>query len=379
MTRVVEVIRRGRRGEDGRSSLKTVITVSANRTLKNSDSGTVFRCTAAVTLTLPSSTTPGWSVFVDADGANVILSAAGTINGSAGATITSGNSAFLYSDGTNYWMRFFVASAFAALAASEIAFTPIEGNAATDAQAAIASNTNRANRLSNGLAVATTTGTGNLYDLDPGYTVSGYAAGDVYRFTVDRANTGGAQIIIPTAGTRTIFKQDETLAFVNLVAGDLQPGETHVVHYDGTRLVLLTPSLARTNIRGVVRKATTAEAQAGTTAGAYPDVVGVKAAIEAQSPIKARGLITGSAATPTAENATNITSVTKNGDGDYTINFTTPMASSNYQAFVTVDEGGADGRCDWSVERSTNSVRVRIYYHTGTLVNRTFSLAVMES
>lgn len=141
MTRVIEVTRRGRRGADGQSNLTGVTALSADYMLSNDDSGKAFRCTAPLTLTIPSSLAAGWSIYVDADGANVTLATDTTINGVSSLVVTSGNSAFVYSDGTNHYARFFVSSAIASIAASGVGFAPITGNSATDVQAAITVNT----------------------------------------------------------------------------------------------------------------------------------------------------------------------------------------------------------------------------------------------
>lgn len=60
----------------------------------------------------------------------------------------------------------------------------------------------------------------------------------------------------------------------------------------------------------------------------------------------------------------NVSSITDNGTGNYTVNFTTAMPNSNYAASVTGDLGNvgdfAIGCTDDSVARTTTAVRVRI-------------------
>lgn len=137
MTRVIEVIRRGRKGADGQSNLIGVTETAVDMTLANSDSGRAFRCTANLTLTIPASLTAGWSCFVDADGGDVTLSTSATINGASSLVVTDGNSAKLYSDGTAHYARFFIANALTSLAATGVGFSPITGNNATNVQTAI--------------------------------------------------------------------------------------------------------------------------------------------------------------------------------------------------------------------------------------------------
>lgn len=68
----------------------------------------------------------------------------------------------------------------------------------------------------------------------------------------------------------------------------------------------------------------------------------VKAYVDALTPlsVKAGCYFDGTAGTPTAAGAFNIDSITDNGAGDYTINFTNDMPDTNYLAFVSYDSGG---------------------------------------
>jgi hypothetical protein len=63
--------------------------------------------------------------------------------------------------------------------------------------------------------------------------------------------------------------------------------------------------------------------------------------------------------------AGNVSTITDNGTGDYTVNFTTAMVDANYSANVTADVGGvADfavaSTGDSSTARTTSLVRTRI-------------------
>jgi len=136
--RTIEVIRRGRKGDDGLSNIVGVQELSGDFTAANANSGQAFHCTANLVLTLPAILAEGWSAIVDADGGDVTISTAATINGASSLVVTDGNSAFVYSDGTAHYARFYVANALTILAASGVGFSPITGNSATDVQAAIA-------------------------------------------------------------------------------------------------------------------------------------------------------------------------------------------------------------------------------------------------
>jgi hypothetical protein len=61
----------------------------------------------------------------------------------------------------------------------------------------------------------------------------------------------------------------------------------------------------------------------------------------------------------------NISSVTYNGTGNYTYNFTTAMPNANYAAVVSMDlqtTGGVKLSCGTKVFNTTN---VQVYYGTG--------------
>ena len=50
----------------------------------------------------------------------------------------------------------------------------------------------------------------------------------------------------------------------------------------------------------------------------------------------------GSIATPSIKGSGNISSITDNGTGDYTLNFTTAMSDVNYAYNITNDSGGSN-------------------------------------
>lgn len=264
-------------------------------------------------------------------------------------------------------------------AASEIDFTPIAGNAATDVQTAIATVTAQAlvnEQLSENAAipVALTGGT-TAYALAATDTVAAYAASQVYRFVVNAANTGAVTLNVDSLGAKSVKRYNNSASLVDLGANDWRIGETHAVVYDGTQFVMVTPIGAKTGgVRGVVEKATTAEAQAGTEADKFPDVVGVAAAITALQRPQVWGKITGTAGTPAAESATGIASVTDNGTGDYTINYSDAFSTANHQVAITVHgTGGVGGRSFVTVAPATGSCRVYITDINGTATDFDFN------
>jgi len=53
----------------------------------------------------------------------------------------------------------------------------------------------------------------------------------------------------------------------------------------------------------------------------------------------------------------NVTSVIRNGTGDYTVNFTTAMPDANFSAVITSDRGSVSGIWSNSTTYTTSSVR----------------------
>ena len=65
----------------------------------------------------------------------------------------------------------------------------------------------------------------------------------------------------------------------------------------------------------------------------------------------------------------NVTSITDNGTGDYTVNFTNAMSDANYSTVYTTGEvSGANywGPIAYTNTQSTSGVRVRNNFATGT-------------
>jgi hypothetical protein len=82
------------------------------------------------------------------------------------------------------------------------------------------------------------------------------------------------------------------------------------------------------------------------------------------SALKAAATFT-AAATPVIQSSYNVTSITKGGTGQYTINFTTPFANSLYGCVVTVEltaTFGTSGILGYvqNASRTTNSVIVQV-------------------
>jgi hypothetical protein len=67
----------------------------------------------------------------------------------------------------------------------------------------------------------------------------------------------------------------------------------------------------------------------------------------------------------------NVSSITDNGTGDYTVNFTTAMPDADYAANVTTQTGGIAGAVtlDNSTARTTTTIRVGAITTAGVFVD----------
>ena len=68
----------------------------------------------------------------------------------------------------------------------------------------------------------------------------------------------------------------------------------------------------------------------------------------------------------------NVSSITDNGTGDYTVNFTTAMVDANYAANVTASRDGAAATFAGLNTLSAASARIEIFLYTSALADRQF-------
>jgi len=62
--------------------------------------------------------------------------------------------------------------------------------------------------------------------------------------------------------------------------------------------------------------------------------------------------------TPAIRNSSNVSSITDNGTGDYTINFTTSMPDANYSAVGTAKDDGVGSYVPFITTQTTSSLRI---------------------
>lgn len=246
--------------------------------------------------------------------------------------------------------------------ASTVAFTPTARISATTVQAAIEEVDGFVEAIEDArdiaLTIETTAGSGNAYTASI-TGVTAYTATDVYLLKLDRDNTGAVTINVNAIGTKDVKKTDDTGAIVALAAGDWYLGEIHRVLYDGTQFVVLTPIQPTVGKKGGVRKSTSAENIAGTETTSTPDVAGVVEVIDTQIPARVVAwVLFDGVGTVSITNSFNVSSITDNGTGDYTINFTSALASADYAVFGNVcgrDTGVAANRHTVNVLGTTSN------------------------
>jgi hypothetical protein len=75
--------------------------------------------------------------------------------------------------------------------------------------------------------------------------------------------------------------------------------------------------------------------------------------------------------TPAIRASGNVSSITDNGTGDYTVNFTNALPDVNYAASVTTQTGGIQSACtnDGTTARTTTTLRVAVLNTVGSFVD----------
>jgi hypothetical protein len=142
-----------------------------------------------------------------------------------------------------------------------------------------------------------------------------YTNGMAVRFKPGASNTGAATVNVAGLGVKNIKKADGT---TDLDAGDLPASQDSLIIYDGTNF--------RVYVTTSVSTATQADMETATSTTAY-----VTPGRQQYHPSAAKAFVNfDGTATGTLRTTYNVSSVTDNGVGDYTINFTTSFSSVNY-------------------------------------------------
>lgn len=151
-------------------------------------------------------------------------------------------------------------------------------------------------------------------------------------FALTITATGATNVTFPTAGTlATVNGNIGNASATSLNISGLTASE--IVATDGSKNLVSITALP-SGVTATTQPSTDNSTLVATTAQ-------VQAAILAALPIKAWVNFDGT--TGTIHKAYNVTSVTRNGTGDYTINFTSNLADTNYGTSVTVGGIPASG------------------------------------
>lgn len=166
------------------------------------------------------------------------------------------------------------------------------------------------NVLSGVSGTNTITATGNP-------TIASYVAAMYFTFVPANANTGATTMNIDGLGAKNILKRS-TSGLVALVADDLQVGIEYIIIYDGTQFQLVN------SLPEQVAAASQAQQETGTSTVVY-----VSPGRQQYHPSAAKAWLrmSTSGGTPTLGQAYNVTSLTDNGAGDFTANFTVSFSA----------------------------------------------------
>ena len=118
---------------------------------------------------------------------------------------------------------------------------------------------------------------------------------------------------------------------------------------------------ATTSVEGGVILATDAEVTAGTDTSKVPPV----SAMVAHQGIGKAWVSFNGTGTVAIEDSFNVTSITDNGVGDYTVSFTTNMADTNYAVLSMQQANGTTGILTGS--KAVGSVRINAYTTGGAV------------
>lgn len=263
--------------------------------------------------------------------------------------------------------------------ASTVSFTPTSRISDSDVQNAIVKvDTLLADLEEEVKDITASTGSSSAFLLaHTGYTA--YTTDDTFNFRANHASTGATTLNVESVGSKSIKKYDNANAKVALIARDIMIGQIHIVTYDGTDFVLRTKALATATESGNVELGTLAEGTTGT------DTLRVATIDVADAMIVERNKVvawvnfngTGTIAIRDSGNAQfNVSSVTDNSTGDYTINFNSALANAHYcPVFGTTGRGG-DAICvqgganfGTAVTKTTSALRIEATTGGATLTD----------
>jgi hypothetical protein len=229
--------------------------------------------------------------------------------------------------------------------------------------------------------LGTTGGTSAAYTLTPSPAVAALTTGQKFDFVPNADNTlGSGETTLAISGlTATNIKViSSSGAKASPAAGDLKNGVPVTVKYDGTDFILqeykqaAAVSSATTSAEGVVELATNAEVTTGTDTSRVPPVSSM---VYHQGVGKGWVNFNGTGTVAMRDNY-NVSSITDNGTGNYTINWSTNFANANYACTITAGSVSADTFQDRILAQAAGSIQLRTASHTPAAADATYVMAI---
>lgn len=231
----------------------------------------------------------------------------------------------------------------------------------------------------------TSGGSSNAYTITSNGSYGSLANGFQLSFKASFSNTGAATLNVDSLGAKAVRKFTAA-GEAALAANDIVSGGYYWVQYNTAAnsaagaWVLLNPSIqgastvldtvGSTQGQLLYRGASTWDPLSPGTAGKAL-ISGGTGANPAYQPVAARAWVKFAGATGTIDQSYNVSSVTRNGAGDYTINFSTALTDTGYVVVGTIgpvpNGTGLFGVMESSTtSRTTSLVRVHTVANAGT-------------
>lgn len=207
---------------------------------------------------------------------------------------------------------------------------------------------------------AVDTGSADHYNTAPSPPVPALQAGTFIMLKPTQANTGACDIIVSGFPAKNI----KTLTNLDPSAGMISPSGMYALCYDGTNFVLLNPTLGTAAYRNVGNGAN--QVVQFDNAAKYPANDGSQITNLPTSPQAVKAWVNFEGSSATIRKALNVSSVTRNSMGSYTINFTTPMADANYGINFGVSWNGATNQAVYIMIVSQSTSSCTIFVNNGT-------------
>lgn len=248
------------------------------------------------------------------------------------------------------------------------------GSAATFASTSFATAAEiavEAERLTNSIRPVTTGGSGNAFTIVSNDPITAYADQQAWILRADRAPTGAATLNVDALGAKDIKKIDASNSLIDIASGDWGIGDLIPVFYDGTRMIV--PKYGLLKAGAALALASEAEAEAGTSSTTLMTPERTEQHSATRPRVWAMCAFNGTASTPISveANGFNVTNVTKNATGDYTINFAAAVPNANYAVLGVCVQSATDANLVVNFEaagsRAVGSVRIVVEDRSGIL------------